>query len=90
MLARKYVSGTAHISSQLVDILNPVHSGARHILITQVADYKFVCLAFAVLVLFQIDAPNPESLCFQTLDQMSADETAGSSHQYSFFRHAYF
>jgi hypothetical protein len=83
VFACKDVPGPTHIRSELVDLVKPrVDHGTAEILVAEVTDSEIIRLRFSVLVEFQVDAANPETLLTQPSDQVAADETASAANQF--------
>ncbi len=88
MLTCKYISGSPHVCRKLIKFIKPdiIRNSIAKFLISQIANHKFICRYRAKLRLFDIRCPNPMAFLLQTLDQMTAYESPGSTNQ-DFFVH---
>ena len=64
MLARKDISSPAHIGSELIDFVHPLHYLRDGAVLSEIADDEFVGNGRGIFVRLKIDATNPIAFVF--------------------------
>src|SRR5262249_27987993 len=84
----KDVTGSAHISRKLIDLIEAAVDHMSHeVWVTQVADHEIIGLCLAKPRELEIRASHPEAFALEPFDKMVADEPTAPAHQRSFSGH---
>ena len=82
VFASEYVSGSPHISRQLIDFVEPlIDHTADKIGIPKITKDEVVGFGFTKTRKLKIGAPHPKAFALESLHQMMANETARPTHQ---------
>jgi len=78
VLTGEDIPGAAHVSSELINLVDVLDDGAREVLIAQVADDELVGGRIGVFVSFEVHRSDPKVLSFEAFNQVAADKAAGA------------
>ena len=81
MLAGKDVTRTAHVGGELINFVDSCDDVLDHGRIAEISDDEFVGRWFDEIVPLEVHAAYPEPLRPQSLYQMAANESTGSSYE---------
>jgi hypothetical protein len=82
MLASKYITGTAHIRRELIDLIEAtIDDLAAQQRIPEIADHEIIRGSFGKRIELEIDSANPETFTFQAFHQVPTYETARTKDQ---------
>ena len=77
--------GAAHVCGQLIDLVEAAINDLTHLLlITKICQNKIVCRRFVVPMCLEVHTTDPITFALEALDEVSADESTGTTNQCCF------